>query len=132
LVDVEDTRQQVINFLEKALEAARNGGEMAAVAHLAVLASETAGAPTTLLQLVREVRAKGYNAEADILMTAIDVATSADIPSAAEVHLHGIIEIHDIACEMLESEEVQPEDGEDGEIEEEPQEPAAKPVSRLN
>jgi hypothetical protein len=90
--------QDIINSLEKALEAAR-AGRLADVGQLVTKASDAAGVPHNLLQLARETRAKGFVVEADLLTFAIDVAASAE--KRGQVYERTLGSLHDLACERL-------------------------------
>ncbi len=94
----DDTRQHVINLLEKALEAAR-AGRLVEIGPLISKASDVAGVPQNLAQLARETRAKGFGVEADLLSLAVDIASSAE--KRGEVYEHSLVTVHDLACERL-------------------------------
>lgn len=93
------TRENVVELLERALRAVHKGHELAEVGRLISKAGDAVGVPGNLFELAREVRAKGFPAEADIVNMAIDVATSVD--TRGEVYEHALIAIHDLAADRL-------------------------------
>lgn len=95
-----DARQHVIHLLERALESARTGVELAELGPLIARASEAAGTPSSVVQLARSVRAKGFGLEADLVGLAIDVASAAEA-GGGEDYERGLINLHDLACERL-------------------------------
>jgi hypothetical protein len=94
-----DARQSIVSLLEKALEAARAGSDLSEVGQLVLKASVAAGTPSSIMQLTREARAKGFGAEADLLGMAIDVVNNAE--QRGEVYEHTLINLHDLACDRL-------------------------------
>ncbi len=119
-----DTRQNLINLLEKALEAARAGRDLPEVGQLIARASEAAGTPSSIVQLARETRAKGHGIEADIVAVAIDVASTAD--KGGEAYEHSLVTLHDLVCERLD------QIHDEKHHKPRPPQTGAKTVSRLN
>ena len=108
------SRDRLIEFLERALDAARSKKELSEVGRLLAKASGVAGLPGNLYELAREARAKGYSMEADMLNMAIDVAMSADLQG--EVYEHSLLCLHELSCDRLdEFEDVSPAEPKQGE-----------------
>ena len=92
-------RENVIDLLERALNAARKGYELTEVGRLLSKASEVVGVPKNVHELAREVRAKGFGVEADMVNLAVEVASTVD--TRGEVYEHSLISLHDLSCDLL-------------------------------
>jgi hypothetical protein len=53
-----------------------------------------------IIELIKDVRGKGFRLEADLLMLAVEIAMAA-VSKQNEVYKHSLISLHDIACERL-------------------------------
>jgi hypothetical protein len=119
-----NVRENVIELLELALGAARKGYELTEVGRLLSKASEAAGVPRNIHELAREVRAKGFDIQADLVNLAVEVASTVD--TKGEVYEHSLIGIHDLSCDLLDEIHGTGEPHDKGEKE------ADRVISRLN
>lgn len=53
-----------------------------------------------LIELVKDVRSKGFRIEADLVMLAVEVALAA-VSKQSEVYKQSLISLHNIACQRL-------------------------------